>query len=62
MFKISKDSLLKLNEAMQKTIMDMNYDNPLEISAFASTMISVGNQINLEVIKDIAKNNRRNPK
>ena len=62
MFKISKDSLLKLNEAMQKTIMDMNYDNPLEISAFASTMISVGNQINLEVIKDITKNNGRNPK
>jgi len=55
MFDIDKDSLLQLNKAMYKTIMNMNYDNPLEISAFASSMVSMGNQINLEIVRSMTK-------
>ena len=54
MFDINKNSLLDLNNAMQKTILDMNYDNPMELSAFASTMVSIGNQMNIQIIKKIS--------
>lgn len=53
MFDINKEELLKLNEVMKKTITEMNYDNPMEVSAFASTMVSIGNQINIKLIKTI---------
>lgn len=52
MFDINKESLLELNNAMRGTILNMNYDNPIEVSAFASTMVSVGNQINIELLKN----------
>lgn len=56
MFEINKDSLLELNKAMRKTIMDMNYNNPMEVSAFASSMVSMGNQINIEIVKKLSTN------
>ena len=55
MFNIDKDSLLQLNKAMKETIINMDYNNPLEVSAFACSMVSVGNQINIEVMRNITK-------
>lgn len=40
---------------MRKTILNMNYDNPVEVSAFASSMVSMGNQINIELVRSITK-------
>lgn len=55
MFSIDKESLLELNDTMRKTIIDMDFNNPLEVSAFASSMVSVGNQINIELVRSIIK-------
>ena len=51
MFKVDKESLLHLNDAMRNTIENMNYDNPVEVGAFASSMVSIGNQINMHLLK-----------
>ena len=53
MFDVTKESLLELNEAMRKTILTMDYNNSVEVAAFASTMVSLGNQINMKMIRDI---------
>ena len=53
MFDVTKESLLELNEAMRKTILTMDYNNSVEVAAFASTMVSIGNQINMKMIRDI---------
>lgn len=58
MFDIDKESLLELNHAMQKTILNMDYDNPVEVSAFAGTMISIGNQINMQLMKNTIKDGK----
>ncbi len=55
MFKIDKQSLLSLNEAMNKTIEEMDFNNPEEVGAFASSMVSIGNQINMTLIKSMYK-------
>lgn len=55
MFKIDKESLLALNDVMNRTIETMDYSNPEEIGAFASSMVSIGNQINMALIKSICK-------
>lgn len=55
MFSIDKDSLLELNSTMRKTILNMDFNNPVEVSAFASSMVSIGNQINIELIRSIVK-------
>ena len=54
MFDINKNSLLDLKKKKKKTILDMNYDNPMELSAFASTIVSIGNQMNIQIIKKIS--------
>lgn len=60
MFEISKESLLELNKAMYNTIHKINFDNPVEVSAYASSLISVGNQINISLIKQVAEDNKKN--
>lgn len=55
MFKIDKESLLSLNKAMNKTIEDMDFNNPEQVGAFASSMVSIGNQINMSIIKSMYK-------
>ena len=55
MFEVDKESLLHLNDAMRNTIENMNYDNPVEVGAFASSMVSIGNQINMNLLKKMVK-------
>ena len=55
MFDIDKGSLLNLLDAMGKTVENMDYDNPVEVSAFASSMVSIGNQINMGIVRDLNK-------
>lgn len=55
MFKLNKETLLSLNLAMRKTIEEMDYTNPHEISAFASSLVITGNQINMSIIHNFMK-------
>ena len=55
MFDVDKESLLHLNDAMRKTIEEMDYENPVQVGAFASSMVSIGNQINMNLLKNIVK-------
>ena len=51
MFNINKEELLTLNDTMRETIKGLDFDNPQEVSAFACSMVSIGNQINMAVVK-----------
>lgn len=59
MFKVDKESLLGLLNAMNETVEEMDFSNPDEVGAFASSMVSIGNQINMAVIKGMNKKNGR---
>lgn len=53
---IDKDTLLELNDTMRETIVGLDCNNPLEICVFATSMVTMGNHINMEIIKEL---NRR---
>lgn len=55
MWKLDKVSLLSLNDAMRDTINEINYNNPDEIMAFASSMIVMGNEINKALVRSLMK-------
>ena len=55
MWKLDKESLLSLNDAMRETINGIDDRNPEEIMAFASSMIVMGNEINKALFKGLLK-------
>ena len=52
---LDKEELLKLNDNMRETIEEMDCNNPLEICVFATSMVMMGNQINMEIVKQLNK-------
>lgn len=55
MTQLDKEALLKLNDSMRETIEGLNCNNPIEICVFASSMVTMGNHINLEIVKQLSK-------
>ncbi len=52
---LDKDSLLELNDNMRATIVGLNCDDPLELCVFASSMIKMGCYINMQIVKQLNK-------
>lgn len=55
MIQLDREALLKLNDSMRETIEELDCNNPLEICVFATSMVTMGNHINMEIIKQLSK-------
>ena len=52
---IQKEELLKLIDTMRETIEELDCSNPIEICVFATSMVTMGNHINMEIVKQLTK-------
>ena len=55
MFDVNRESLLDLMDTMKGRVEVLDFNNPLEVYVFASSLISIGNSICLSLVKELYK-------